>query len=139
MVASLGSQPTPSPRSIPSPVQPVSTIGPAPQRAASGRLPVAARAVVARPLSTAQVEAIRGAMRVFVEDDLARGVDETRRTYCDGCERARPTAGFIQYDRYALCNACATEYEVARARGLVATPGQYIRDKRFGEGDSYTL
>ena len=97
------------------------------------------RTTVARPLSAAQVTAIRNAMRVFVDDDLARGAEAQRRAYCDGCERARPAAGFIQYDRYCLCNGCATEYEVARARALVATPGQYIRDKRFGDGDYYAL
>lgn len=96
-------------------------------------------APVARPLSAAQIEAIRRAMRVFVDDDLARGEEPHRRAYCDGCERARPVAGFIQYDRYSLCNACATEYEIARARGLVSTVGHYVRDKRFGEGEYYAL
>jgi formate dehydrogenase maturation protein FdhE len=105
----------------------------APRGATPRRIPAA------RPLSAAQVEAIRSAMRVFVDDDLARGTEPQRRAYCDGCERARPAAGFIQYDRYCLCNDCATEYEVARARALVSTPGQYIRDKRFGDGDYYAL
>ena len=97
------------------------------------------RSTTARPLSAAQVTAIRDAMRLFVDDDLARGTEPQRRAYCDGCERARPAAGFIQYERYCLCNGCATEYAVARARALVTTPGQYIRDKRFGDGDYYAL
>jgi hypothetical protein len=92
-----------------------------------------------RPLSAAQVAAIRSAMRVFLDDDLSRGIESQRRLYCDGCERARPAAGFIQYERYAMCNDCATEYEVARARALLSTQGQFIRDKRFGEGDYYAL
>jgi|GEM_PF-3611164 len=96
-------------------------------------------APMVRPLSAAQIEAIRRAMRVFVEDDLARGEEPHRRAYCDGCERARPVAGFIQYDRYSLCNDCATEYEIARARGIVASVGHYVRDKRFGEGEYYAL
>jgi hypothetical protein len=78
-------------------------------------------------------------MRVFVEDDLARGVAPTARVYCDACERARPAAGSISYDRYALCNSCAVEYEAARARGLLGTPGRFVRDKHFGEGDLYVL
>ena len=92
-----------------------------------------------RSLTETQVEAIGSAMRLFLEDDLARGVLRSSRAYCDGCERPRPAAGAIRYERYALCNSCAIEYEVGRARGLVANAGQYVRDKHFGEGDRYTL
>src|SRR5438132_5894308 len=60
--------------------------------------------VFERPLTPTQVESIRAAMRVFVEDDLARGIAPSSRFYCDGCERGRPAAGFIQYGRYSLCN-----------------------------------
>jgi hypothetical protein len=90
-------------------------------------------------LSARQVESIRTAMRVFMDDALANGVPGTARRYCDACERARPAPGFIHYDRYELCNACAIEYEVARASGLITTTGQYVRDKRFGDGDLYAL
>jgi formate dehydrogenase maturation protein FdhE len=78
-------------------------------------------------------------MKLFVDDDLSRGMAATSRNYCDACQRARPAAGFIQYDRYAICNCCATEYEVARARGTIASPGQFVRDKHFGEGEAYAL
>jgi hypothetical protein len=78
-------------------------------------------------------------MRLFVEDDLARGTLRHAKMYCDGCERPQAAAGFISYERYALCNNCATEYEVARARGAVASAGQYVRDKHFGDGDLYDL
>ena len=50
-----------------------------------------------------------------------------------------PAAGFIQYDRYSMCNHCAIEYEAARLRGVVGTPGQFVRDKHFGEADYYVL
>lgn len=135
MVASLDTEPN---LHSSTPTVPDTTPGAA-RLSERGPRPMPTRPPAARPLSAAQVGAIRAAMRVFVEDDLARGADEQRRSYCDGCERARPAAGFIQYDKHALCNGCATEYEVARARGLVPTPGQYIRDKRFGDGDSYAL
>lgn len=92
-----------------------------------------------RALSAAEVEAIRAAMALFLEDDIARGVPAFSLVFCDACQRARPAPGFIQYGRYATCNACAIEYEVARARGLLSTPGQFVRDKRFGEGDIYAL
>ncbi|HLZ72995.1 MAG TPA: hypothetical protein VKV26_24090 [Dehalococcoidia bacterium] len=92
-----------------------------------------------RSLSRGQIEAIRSAMRLFIDDDLARGVRQTDRVYCDACQRPRPAAGVIRYGRYALCNGCATEYEVARAHGALSTPGQFVRDKHFGEDERYTL
>jgi formate dehydrogenase maturation protein FdhE len=93
----------------------------------------------ARRLSRSQLTAICTAMAVFRTDDLARGVPEPARTYCDACQGPRPLAGALRYDRYLLCNTCATAYEVARARGLLATAGQFVREHRFGEGDRYRL
>jgi hypothetical protein len=55
------------------------------------------------------------------------------RLYCDACQRSQPAAGFIRYCRYQICNACATEYEIAQARGLVGSAGQFVRDRQFGE------
>jgi hypothetical protein len=92
-----------------------------------------------RTFSPRQIEAIRMAMALFVEDDLARGTLPGQRLYCDACERVRSAAGFVRYVRYSFCNVCATEYEVARTRGVVVTPGQYLRDKRFGDGDLHAL
>jgi hypothetical protein len=92
-----------------------------------------------RSLTASQINAIRAAMKLFVEDDLARGVLGSGRIYCDGCERPRPSAGVITYGRYVLCNNCAIEYEVARARGAITMPGQYVRDKHFGDGDLHAL
>ena len=89
-------------------------------------------------LSKSQLDAIRAAMELFVQDDIAQGLSPDKRLYCEACERTRPAAGFIQYDRYLFCNACATEYEIARARGLAANPGHYVRDKHFGETAMYS-
>jgi hypothetical protein len=80
--------------------------------------PVASRAAP-RPLTPVQVHAIREAMRVFVEDDLAGGWQRTTQRWCDRCQVARPGAGFIAYDGGGLCHPCATEYELARAGGTV--------------------
>jgi len=88
-------------------------------------------------LSDSQLGAIRTAMQLFVDDDLSRGLEVDRRLYCEACERKRPAAGFIQYGRYMLCNACATEYEIVRAGGLAMNIGHFVRDKHFGE--SYAL
>lgn len=90
-------------------------------------------------LSAVQINAVRASLALFVEDDVARGVPAFSRIFCDACQLARPAAGFIQYGRYAVCNACAIEYEVAHARGLLSTPGQYVRDKAFGEAEVYRL
>ena len=78
-------------------------------------------------------------MRLFVDDDLANGVSPTKKLYCDACQGAQPAPGFIQYDRHLLCNRCAIEYEVARARGFALSAGQFVRDKNFGEADAYAL
>jgi hypothetical protein len=98
-----------------------------------------AAGVPAVALSTTQLAAIRAVMRTFVDDDLARGVALQARMFCHACQQGRAMAGFIAYDRYQLCNWCATEYEVARARGEVQSAGQFVRDKVFGEGPAYAL
>jgi formate dehydrogenase maturation protein FdhE len=92
-----------------------------------------------RVLSSAQLAAIHAVMHLFVDDDLAAGVSPHTRIHCDACVGPRPQPGAIRYERYLLCNGCATEYEVARIRGVVAAAGQYVRGKRFGEGDAFAL
>jgi|SRR5579875_296775 len=86
-----------------------------------------------RPLSERQIGAIRTAMRLFVDDDVAQGRTVADRLYCDACELPQPAAGFIRYGRYQVCNACATEYEIVQARGLAGSIGQFVRGRRFGE------
>ncbi len=122
------SQPPLSPSLASGPLPLVSTVS-----------PLIERRPLQRSLSTSQIEAIRSAMQLFVDDDLARGVRSTDRMYCDACQRPRSAAGAIHYGRYALCNGCATEYEVARATGALASPGQFVRDKHFGEGERYAI
>jgi hypothetical protein len=100
-------------------------------RAIGRRTRVAPPAV--RALRPEQAAAIAAMMRLFVEDDLANGVPPTRRMNCDACQRLQPAAGFIQYDRYLFCNGCAIDYELARARGLALSAGQYVRDRAFGQ------
>jgi hypothetical protein len=85
-----------------------------------------------RILTESQIGAIRAAMHLFVEEDAGR--DSARgRVYCDACEHPQPAAGSIRYGRYQICNACATDYEIAHARGLVGSMGQFVRDRQFGE------
>ena len=77
--------------------------------------------------------AVQAAVRRCPEDDTTYGRLRHDRQYCDACERVRPAPGFIQDNRYGICTACWTEYERARTAGLVNTPGQYVRAKRFGD------
>jgi hypothetical protein len=82
-----------------------------------------------RTLTPNQMTAIRDAMQLFVEDDIAQGVPPQAIEYCPGCDAPRPLPGFVRYEDAALCNACATEYEIARTGGLVADAATYLRDK----------
>ena len=61
------------------------------------------------------------------------------RLYCDGCERVAPGSECWRWDRYILCQRCQEEYVTAWAMGRRLTPGQYVRDKRFGEEEAYAL
>ena len=80
-------------------------------------------AVLERPngLTQRQVDAIKTAMRLFVEEDLERGVSPQSTRPCSVCHRPRSAAGFVTYAEFHLCNQCATEYEISRAQGIVRT------------------
>ena len=88
--------------------------------------PPATRALTAR-----QLAAIRDVMHLFVEDDLDRGVSSTMSEYCPACDAPQPLPGFVRYDDTALCNACATEYEIARTRGLIHDAASFILTRRL--------
>jgi formate dehydrogenase maturation protein FdhE len=94
-------------------------------------VPIAASG--SRNLTLRQLRAIQAAMHLFVEEDLHQLDKPEGRLYCDACQRPQPAAGFIRYCRYQICNGCATEYEIARARGLAGSVGQFVRDRQFGE------
>ena len=81
---------------------------------------------VGRSLTPSQVEAIRTVMRLFVDDDTASGVDPRCTLLCHRCAAPRRAIGSVRYDRLTFCNACSTEYEIARARGLVESAAQYL-------------
>jgi hypothetical protein len=83
-----------------------------------------------RPLTATQAAAVHRAMRVFVDDDLSRGISPLMLSYCAACEGLRPRPGFIAYDGYALCNQCAIDYEMARMSGGVNTIESYLRTRR---------
>jgi hypothetical protein len=87
---------------------------------------VAARQPEVRVLTAAQVRAIRTAMHTFVEEDLAFGRAKAGRRWCARCAAHRPAAGFVAYESGDLCNECATDYELARARGLVWSVGEFL-------------
>jgi hypothetical protein len=88
---------------------------------------------VGQALSATQLAAIRAMRQLFVEDDLAAGVAPDALAFCEGCVALRPEPGSVHCERYLLCNACSTEYEIARATRVVASVGQYVSGKLVGE------
>ncbi len=85
---------------------------------------------VGRWLTPEQVRAVAAVMHLFVEDDLANGVSPSHGLWCDACERVRPAPGFIRYEQRQVCNTCATEYEIQRARGVVRSIKEYLTNVR---------
>lgn len=79
-----------------------------------------------RRLTAAQVSAVHRAMRALMTDDLSRGLPIAVRRMCDRCRRPRPAPGFVSYEAWRLCNACATLYELGRLRGQVQTVDQFL-------------
>lgn len=96
---------------------------------ADGDSPAYAVQHATRVLTTRQLAAIRDAMHLFVEDDLARGISPSTTEYCVACDAPKPLPGFVRYDDVALCNACATDYEIARTRGLVQSAATFILER----------
>jgi hypothetical protein len=88
------------------------------------------RSPMSHTLSPAQEMAIRAAMKLFIDEDHARGIPTDQRFSCDACRHSRPTAGAIRYAGCRLCNRCAIAYELASTCGLVANPEEYIAHKR---------
>ncbi|HLZ71612.1 MAG TPA: hypothetical protein VKV26_17050 [Dehalococcoidia bacterium] len=101
----------------------------APARESARRLAAAApaqrAAQVGRALTPGQIEAIRAVMRLFVEEDAARGVDPRSSLPCHRCQSPRRAMGSVRYDRLTFCNECAVEYEIARARGAAESPAEF--------------
>jgi hypothetical protein len=76
--------------------------------------------------SPVQIEAIRVAMRVFLEDDLAAGPPQTDPRPCARCHADRPGAGFISYDGVDLCHTCAVSFEILRAGVHAGTVADFV-------------
>jgi hypothetical protein len=72
-------------------------------------------------------------MRLLVEDDLARGISPRALQRCDGCGQARPKPGAVRYGEHDLCNTCATDYELARMQGEVASEDEFVRSALHDE------
>src|SRR5690242_18765997 len=72
-----------------------------------------------------QLRAVYAVMRILAEDDRERGHASTV-IVCDACQRERPAAGSVDYAGTRLCNGCATDYEVLRMGGQVASLAVYL-------------
>jgi hypothetical protein len=103
---------------------------PRPLVAAPRRSQPAARqheiARVGRFLTPQQVESVRAIMRLFLEEDLARGVPRDRQLLCQCCGVIKWAAGFVLYGRSAFCNECATELELSRLRGRCDSAAEFL-------------
>lgn len=80
-------------------------------------------------LTGQQVAAIAAIVRLFVADDLANGVSPSRALYCGACRRNCPAPGFVRYGGHEVCNPCAIDFELRRARGLVRTIAEYLAER----------
>jgi hypothetical protein len=83
-------------------------------------------------LTPGQLAAVREIMRLLVEEDLDEGVSPRFRVHCDVCHRPRQMAGFVLYEGLRMCNACATEYEIARLRRLVNSAEDFLAARADG-------
>lgn len=101
--------------------------------AAARRSPPAARprpvTQVGRLLTPQQVESVRAIMRLFLEEDLARGVPADRRLLCGCCGLTKWAAGFVLYGRTPFCNDCAAELELSRLRGRCDTAAEFLASR----------
>jgi hypothetical protein len=77
-------------------------------------------------LTQRQLDAIKTAMQLFVEEDLERGIPPQSTRLCSVCRRPRFAAGFVDYAEFCLCNQCATEYEIYRAQGTVRSIDEFL-------------
>lgn len=73
-----------------------------------------------------QIAAVRAVMQLFVEEDLETGVSPRQQMHCVRCARLRPLPGFLVYDGLRLCNACATDFELARICGSAHTAAEFL-------------
>lgn len=90
------------------------------------------RGHASRHLTPRQMAAVQAVMRLFVEEDLARGVSPKQRLHCAACRRPRPMPGFVRYGEHLLCNECATAYEVARLCGQARCADEFVRQQATG-------
>ena len=107
-------------------LQPAVETAPEPAKRAPVRQPHAAVVTVGRSLTPQQIEAIRAVMRLFIDDDLSRGVDPRLTLTCDRCGVPRQAIGSVRYERATLCHECCVEFEIARARGIVEAATDFV-------------
>ena len=108
---------------LPTPLRPGAEVAPAsgPRRDVT---------VIGRLLTPTQLSAVRSIMRLFVEDDLANGVSPAEQVRCVACEGWRSAPGFIRYEQLDFCNVCATDFELARLRGLARSAAAYLESQQ---------
>lgn len=107
-------------------LQPAISAPAEPPRRPAARQPHQPAITVGRALTPNQIESIRAVMRLFIDDDLARGVDPRLTLLCHRCDGPRQAIGSVRYERLTLCHECCVEFEVARARGVVEAASEFV-------------
>jgi len=77
-------------------------------------------------LSNLDRQAISKRIRGLVQKHLEMGVSADTRVICHNCGHAKSLAGTVHYGRYRLCNDCALQYEVTKAKGDVQTIEDFV-------------
>lgn len=99
---------------------------PTPRRPVSNQHQPRSIAQVGRLLTPQQIASVHAIMRLFLEDDLARGVPFDHLLLCQCCGSTKWAAGYVLYGRSAFCNECAAEYEITRLRGHCDNAADYL-------------
>lgn len=65
-------------------------------------------------------------IRSLVQKHLEMGVSTDTKVICHNCGHAKSVVGAVSYGRYRLCNDCALQYEIAKAKGNIQTIEDFV-------------
>jgi hypothetical protein len=71
-------------------------------------------------------QAISKRVRGLVWKHLEMGLSEDTRIMCHNCGHAKSVLGTMYYGRYRLCNDCALQYEIEKAKGDIQTIEDFV-------------
>ncbi|MFQ6114205.1 MAG: hypothetical protein ACE5NG_08960 [bacterium] len=77
-------------------------------------------------LSDLERQVITERIRSLVQKHLEMGVSNGTKVICHNCGHAKSVVGVVFYGRYRLCNDCALQYELAKAKGNIQTIEDFV-------------